>query len=52
MKQIKQIAEILRFCGISARADYQAGVIRVKGRSPEQVAKINEVYKVDFVVAA
>lgn len=51
MKNIKTIAEILRFAGIKARADYKTGAIKVKGLTEEVKAKIEELYKVEVVAA-
>ena len=51
MKNIKEIAEILRYSGFKARADFENGVIKVK-TSQENVQKINKIYNVDYVVMA
>jgi len=49
MKNIKTIAKILRFAGFKAKADYQAGNIKIKDITGEIKAKIETMYSVEVV---
>lgn len=48
-KQIKNIAEILRYSGFNARANYSEGVIVIKGASEEAINKIKSMFDVNIV---
>jgi len=50
-KQIKNIAEILRFAGFKAKADFQVGNIKIQNLTNEAKSQIEKMYNIEVVAA-